>query len=256
MTESQSSLERTSRIRAIFFDIHHTITKTRVGFPELAREAAEAAGVEFQGITNQQLRDAITRMNGRVKNYQTENDVDIHWGTNPEDWVDANRDMLEHLGFDGVSDSTLIEIERAWKKITKSNWESLVDDARQVLEELRRRGYILGVCTRRHDDPESLLKRWKIRELFSTVQWTAVPGYAKPSPYTLIQAAYEIGINPRLCAYVGNTIDADVKASMSAEMLPILVTWANPLEKSLVPEDVIMIHSLSELLSLFAGPTS
>ncbi len=256
MTESQSFPKHASRIRAIFFDIHHTITRTRVGFPELAREAAEAAGVDFHKITNQQLKDSISRMNDWIKNYQIENEVDIHWGTRPEDWVDANRELLEHLGINDVSDSTLIEMERAWKKITLSNWESLVDDAKEVLEELRRRGYILGVCTRRHDDPESLLKRWKIRKLLSTVQWTAVSGYAKPSPYTLIQAAYETGINPRLCAYVGNTVDADVKASMSAEMLPILTTWANPLEKNLAPENTIVIHSLSELLNLFAGPAS
>ena len=256
MTESQSSLERASRIRAIFFDIHHTITKTRVGFAELAREAADEAGVEFDKITNQQLRDAIAKMNSWIKNYQIENDVDIHWGTKPEDWLEANRELLHVLGINDVSDSTLIEMERAWKNITESNWESLVDGAKEVLEELSRRGYILGVCTRRHDDPENLLKRWKIRRLFSTVQWTAVTGYAKPSPYTLIQAAYETGINPRLCAYVGNTVDADVKASMSAEMLSILTTWANPLEKNLAPKNATVIHSLSELLNLFAGPSS
>jgi phosphoglycolate phosphatase-like HAD superfamily hydrolase len=239
--------------RGIFFDIHHTITKTRVGFAGLAREAADAAGLEINKITNKQLMDAIAGMNNWIRDYQIENEVDIHWGTRPEDWVEANRELLHVLGIKHVDDSTLIEMERAWKNITMSDWESLVDDAKEVLEELDRRNYILGVCTRRHDDPESLLKRWKIRKLFSTVQWTAVAGYAKPSPYTLIQAAYETGINPRLCAYVGNTVDADVKASMSAEMLPILTTWANPLERKLASENTIVVDSLSDLLDLFAG---
>jgi phosphoglycolate phosphatase-like HAD superfamily hydrolase len=254
MADSQLLSDRISQVRGIFFDLHHTLTKTRIGFPELTRESAQAAGIDLSHVTHEKLNDAITELNVWIKNYQIEESVDIHWGTEPEQWVAANREFLKILGIENMIDQTLIAFESAWKEITKSNWESLVDDAEEVLEELHRRGYILGLCTRRHDDPQKLLERWNIHHLFSSVQWTAVPGYAKPSPYTLIQAAYETRINPKLCAYVGNTIDADVAAALNAEMLPILTKWANPHEALLASNQTIVIDALSGLLEMFSGP--
>ena len=256
MTNHSPYFDHISKIRAIFFDLHHTLTKTRVDFQGLMREAAHVVGIDISHITNEQLKDAFARMNPWILNYQIEKDVDIHWGTEPEQWIDVNREYLQNLGISNIIDQTLIEFEHAWKNITKSNWESLIDDAKEVLEELRRRDYVLGLCTRRHDDPQALLERWSIRDLFASIQWTAVPGYAKPSPYTLIQAAFETSINPRLCAYVGNTVDADVGAAINAEMLPILTTWANPQEAILAPDKTIVIDSLNELLEMFSGPIS
>jgi phosphoglycolate phosphatase-like HAD superfamily hydrolase len=78
-----------------------------------------------------------------------------------------------------------------------------------------------------------------------------VPGYTKPNPYLLIQAAMELGVNPRLCAYVGNLVDLDVIAAIRADMLPILTTWANPEETDKAPEQAIVVESLQELLELF-----
>jgi phosphoglycolate phosphatase-like HAD superfamily hydrolase len=253
MINSLSHYERVPKIRAIFFDLHHTLTKTRIDFPNLLREATSAVGIDISQKTDEQFKDAITKVDFWIKQYQIDNDVDIHWGTEPEQWMDVNRKMLEYLRFNDIQDQTLINLERAWKEIMKSNWESLVDDAKEILEELHQRGYTLGVCTRRHDDPEILLERWGIRNLFSSLHWTAVPGYAKPSPYTLIHAAYETHINPRLCAYIGNTVDADVAAAVNAEMLPILTTWANPQERELAPEQTIVIDTLSRLLELFTS---
>jgi phosphoglycolate phosphatase-like HAD superfamily hydrolase len=241
-------------VRAIFFDLHHTITKTRIDFPELTREAAEAVSIDLTHISNEQLNEATIKMNMWLTDYQIRHDVDIHWGTEPEHWLEANREFLKNLGLENVNDRTLINFERSWKSITKSNWESLVERARETLEELLQRGYILGICTRRHDDPALLLERWGIMDLMSAVLWTAVPGYAKPSPYTLILAAHKTGINPKLCAYVGNIVSTDVEAAKRAEMLPVLTIWANPQEKEKAGKDTIVIDTLLELLSIFRGP--
>lgn len=244
---------RTSRIRAILFDLHHTLTKTRVDFPELAREASKDVGIDLSHISNSQLAEATARMNIFMADYQIKNNVDIHWGTEPEQWIEPNREFFKSLGLEDYENCILVEFERAWKRATKSGWEMLTDEAYEVLSELNRRGYILGICTRRHDDPTELLRRWKIDNLFSVILWTAVPGYAKPSPFTLLQASNEIGINPRLCAYIGNMVDADIKAAQSAEMLPILVYWANPDELEKTTTDTITAFTLLELLDIFGN---
>ncbi len=254
MADLRASRVSISKIRGIFFDLHHTLTKTRVDFLGLTREAAKVAGIDIRQVTDEKLKEAFTKVSPWINNYQIEKDVTLHWGTEPEHWIDINREFLGQLGLDNITDQALIQFERAWKDITKTNWEFLVEDAKSVLEELRQRGYVLGLCTRRHDDPGPLLERWSIINLFSSVQWTAVPGYAKPSPYTLIQASFDTGINPRLCTYVGNTVDADVGAAINAEMLPILTTWANPQEALQAPDKTIVIDTLSELLEMFSAP--
>ncbi|MHA1587566.1 MAG: HAD family hydrolase, partial [Candidatus Thorarchaeota archaeon] len=145
-------------------------------------------------------------------------------------------------------------IERAWKKeITEGDYETFTDDAITVLKELHARGYILGLVTRRHVSPVAFLKKAGLYDLFSTVRWTGVRGYAKPNPYSLIMAADDIGVNPRLCAYVGNWVDADVGAATRADMVPVLVTWADPKEAEKAPKGTIVIESLLELLHMFKG---
>lgn len=243
-----------SQIRAILFDLHHTITKTRVGMLDLTREAAASTGIDFSGFTDAEIKAAIQTADKFMKDFQVENKVDIHWGGEPEQWFAINKVMIESLGIRDVSEEQLIAFESYWKNIMATNWESLVEGAKETLEELHRRGYILGICTRRHDDPEELLKRWEIHHLLSTVHYTAVPGYAKPSPFTLLKAAEDIKINPRLCAYVGNYVDADVDASLSAEMLPVLTIWSDQKEKNLAPDGIIVINEIKELLDLFEGP--
>lgn len=243
-----------SKIHAILFDLHHTITKTRVDMVTLTREAAESAGIPFEQFSDEQLARAIKKADSWMKEYQVQNGVDIHWGGEVEHWLEINRVLTDDLGLDNLPDESLLQMEKHWKETMAINWESLVEDAKETLEELHRRGYILGVCTRRHDNPEKLLKEWGIDHLLSTVQYSGVPGYAKPNPFTLLKAAEDIGINPRSCAYVGNYVDADVGASLSAEMLPILTVWSDSKEKELAPAGTIVIDKIKELLNLFEGP--
>ncbi|MGY5871504.1 MAG: HAD hydrolase-like protein [Candidatus Thorarchaeota archaeon] len=245
-----------SKIRAILFDLHHTITKTRVNFLGLTREAAEAAEIDFSKVTDEQLGEAVQKADKFLKEFQIKNGVDIHWGEEAEQWLEGNRLLIDNLGFEDISDDQLLRMESHWKITMATNWESIIEGAKDTLEELHRRGYILGICTRRPDNPEELLKEWNIHHLQSTIHYSAVPGYAKPSPFTLLKAAEDIGINPRLCAYVGNYVDADVGASQSAEMLPVLTVWSNPKEKELAPEGIIIIDKITELLEIFKGPPS
>jgi HAD superfamily hydrolase (TIGR01549 family) len=161
--------------------------------------------------------------------------------------------MYEALGFKDLSDSAMYKIEETWKEVLNT-WESLRSDARDTLYELHNRGYLLGICTRRPDDPTELLQKWDILDLISTVQWSSVPGYSKPSPYTLIMAADELGVNPFRCAMVGNSAEADIGAAQRAGMIPILTTWADPEEAEKAPADTWIITEVSDLLELFEDP--
>ena len=243
------------QIQAILFDLHHTLTGTKMTVQQLFREVAKANGLDMSSITETELQAAIAKSDEYFKEYQLNHNVGPEYGNDPKHWLEVDKIVYNELGFSDLDNKLILKIEREWMHATgQTEWEFLTQDARNALFELNSRGYVLGVCTRRTHDPMPLLEREGIASLLATVKWSGVLGYAKPSPFTLLQAADEIGINPRLIAYVGNYVGADVEASRRAEMLPVLLTWANPAEAEKAPESTIILKSPLDLLDIFRKP--
>lgn len=240
------------KVRAILFDLHHTLTKTNYSALDLMRNTAISVGVDLSSFTDEELQVAVDNSEEWMWDHQIQNNVDIHWGDDPIDWIEPVRIVFDELGFPDISDKKIIEMETNWKaEIKTGRWESFTEDSLFTLNELKNRGYMLGICTRRNDDPEELLKVHGVWDMFSVVEWTGVKGYAKPSPYTLLIAAQTLRLNPRLCAFVGNYVDVDVLAAIRAEMLPVLTTWANPEEVEKAPEETLVVTELKEMLEYF-----
>jgi putative hydrolase of the HAD superfamily len=240
------------RIRTILFDLHHTLTQTRESPHALLRRISAEYDVDLSNFSDEDMQIGFTRIEGWFADFQIKNDVDPKWGGNVDDWIEADRKMFEALGIKNLSDETIFGIETQWKHETcHTDFETLTEDAVDVIRQLHERNYILGICTRRHDNPSELIQKSGLDKYISTIQWSGVPGYAKPNPYSLIQAARELGVNPRLCAYVGNLVELDVSAAIRADMLPVLTTWANREEAYKAPKQAIVIESLQELLELF-----
>jgi phosphoglycolate phosphatase-like HAD superfamily hydrolase len=242
---------RVQRAKAVLFDLHNTISYHISNPNETTRSTAKSVGLHIDHCTDEDLHGAITKAEEWHRRYQVRKGVDMHWGDKPEHWTGANRIMFKELGHNDLSDEILVEMERRWKRLVNSpEFEVLADDSKSTLTRLHDAGYKLGVCTRRYDDPAPLLAHWGIDHLLSTVHYTGVPGYAKPSPYTLLRAAEDIGLNPRLCLYVGNYVGADVEAAIRAEMVPVLLTWANPSEEKKAPAGTIILDRPGDLLDL------
>ena len=91
MHPDELNRERLLKIRAILFDLHHTITKTRVSMITLTKETAKDAGINLEHIADNVLAEAIKKTDQWARKYQVENSVDIHWGTRPEEWLEINR---------------------------------------------------------------------------------------------------------------------------------------------------------------------
>ncbi|NHJ13834.1 MAG: HAD family hydrolase [Candidatus Thorarchaeota archaeon] len=242
-------------IQAILFDLHHTLTGTKITPIDLFRQVATAHGIDIRSASNAALQAAFSKSDEWFKEYQLTHNVDLEHGSRPEHWLEPDRIVYEELGFSDLDDDLILEIEKEWMHATgQSDWEYLTPESRDTLVEMNRRGYVLGICTRRTHNPRPLLERENIDALFATVRWTGVVGYSKPSPFTLLQAADEIGINPRRIAFVGNYVNADIEAAMRAEMLPVLLTWANPGEAKKAPNGTLVMGSPLELLDVFMGP--
>jgi phosphoglycolate phosphatase-like HAD superfamily hydrolase len=242
-------------LQVLLFDLHHTLTDLRESLPSLFRKVSEEHGVDLSDFDDKEINDAFQKAEPWFAEYQVDENVPPSWGQRPEDWVEADRLVLEELGFKDLPDSLLVTIEDRWKHLARDkDFEFFPDDSVKAVRELHQRGYRLGVCTRRHDNPQGLILRNSLQDIFTVVEWSGVPGYAKPSAYTLLKASEALGVNPRLCAFVGNYVGRDIKAALRAEMLPVLLTWATPWEGKKAPEGAIVLESPLDLLDVFVGP--
>ncbi|NHI84326.1 MAG: HAD family hydrolase, partial [Candidatus Thorarchaeota archaeon] len=126
----------------------------------------------------------------------------------------------------------------------------LADYTKEGLENLHSNGVKLAIASNRFGDPSRFLQEEGIIHYFSAVEYTAVPGYRKPSPYMLLRAAADLKMNPIKCAYVGNMVHCDVAAAMRAQMQPILLTWCNPEEEAKAPRETTIIEDIRSVMDV------
>jgi HAD superfamily hydrolase (TIGR01549 family) len=133
----------------------------------------------------------------------------------------------------------------------------LVDSGRQVVEELHRRGYTLGIISNLIGTRE--IPEWLDAEgfapYFKSVVLSSVFGKRKPDPSIYYEAARRAGVEPARCAYVGDNLKRDVTGTRAAGfgMTIILIPPEELAEVTSTDENRpdVIIHEFRQLLDLF-----
>jgi len=135
----------------------------------------------------------------------------------------------------------------------------VVEGGRQVLEELGRRGYTLGIISNligTREIPEWLEKEDYAR-YFKAVVLSSVLGIRKPSPEIYYEAARQAGVKPEQCAYVGDNLKRDVTGTRAAGfgmvviMMPVEELADAEITDENRPDEII--HNFRKLLDIFPG---
>jgi 2,3-bisphosphoglycerate-independent phosphoglycerate mutase len=129
--------------------------------------------------------------------------------------------------------------------------------AREVLEELLRRGYLLGIISNVITSREipDWLEADGYAHYFKSVVLSSVFGRRKPDPSIYFEAARIADVEPELCVYVGDNPKRDVIGTrragfgMAILMLDPAEEEAEPPSGENVPDRVI--HNFSDLLDVF-----
>ena len=94
-----------------------------------------------------------------------------------------------------------------------------------VLVRLKDEGRRLGIVTaKRRATVELAFNVLPLRDLFETVVGGDETKGHKPDPEPLLLAAQRLDVDPRDCAYVGDS-PFDIRAAKAAEMFAVAVTW-------------------------------
>ena len=135
----------------------------------------------------------------------------------------------------------------------------VVEGGRQVLEELGRRGYTLGIISNligTREIPE-WLEQEDYARYFKSVVLSSVLGIRKPSPEIYYEAARQAGVKPEQCAYVGDNLKRDVTGTRAAGfgmvviMMPVEELAEAEITDENRPDEII--HNFRKLLDIFPG---
>jgi len=133
----------------------------------------------------------------------------------------------------------------------------VVDGGREVLEELQRRGYILGVISNLIGTRE--IPKWLEAEdfghFFKSVVLSSVFGKRKPHPSLYLEAARRAGVEPAKCVYVGDNLKRDVTGTRLAGFGKVIIMISpEELAEEIITEDNkpdVIIHQFRQLLDIF-----
>jgi len=130
-------------------------------------------------------------------------------------------------------------------------------DARGVIEELDRRGYLLGIISNVITSKEihDWLEADDYAKYFKSVLLSSLFRHRKPDPEIYWEAAQRIGVAPERCAYVGDNLDRDVEGTRTAGFGMVVILMDNKEYEKAPPcgENIpdAVIHEFKQLLDLF-----
>jgi putative hydrolase of the HAD superfamily len=133
----------------------------------------------------------------------------------------------------------------------------LVENGREVVMELDRRGYTLGIISNLISSRE--IPEWieadGFAPYFKSVLLSSVYGIRKPDPAIYHEAARRAGVEPANCVYVGDNFSRDVTGTRAAGfgMVIILASPEALAKETLTDENRpdLIIHAFRDLLDIF-----
>ncbi|HZJ08463.1 MAG TPA: HAD family hydrolase, partial [Trueperaceae bacterium] len=125
----------------------------------------------------------------------------------------------------------------------------LFPDALDVLTELRRLGYVLGIVS--NGSAQSQRKKISVADLARHVEVvliSGVVGLRKPDSAIFHRAAGELSVMPEACLFVGDDPERDILGAAAAGMRTAWLTHGRSWPVALRPEPSLALRTLGELL--------
>lgn len=252
MTATPAASLRGRPIRALLFDYGLTlITYDRPADALLrAYEAIvlrlRAAGLEAVPPAALMLREVHDRIEEAVAAHEAAGDL------SEIDLVALERRAYGSLGLT-LSDHLLEEIDDA---VQHAWWEGVVVPPGTVrtLEELRRRGLRLGLCSNAPYRSRSLhaqLRHLRLDRHLDSVTFSSEVGWRKPSPRIFAAALEALGVEAEQAAMIGDRRHEDIAGARALGMTTIRVREHRD---DPGPDDAdVVIDTVSELVALLFG---
>ena len=237
-------------IKAIFLDLGNTFRL--VVKDEAYQAAARQKITELLGI-DEDPGLFVEKLNERYKIYRKwafENLIEAH---EAELW---SRWLTPEIPANKIAP---LAVELTYLFRQTNGRREVVENGRYVIQELHRRGYILGIISNLISSRE--IPEWLEADgytpYFKSVVLSSILGIRKPATAIYLEATKQAGVEARHCVYVGDNLDRDVTGTRQAGfgMVIIMISPEQLAAAAITDENRpdIIIHEFRQLLDIFPG---
>ena len=234
-------------IDAIFLDIGNTL---RILHKDEAYQARARQQIADMVCARQAPEELCAELNKRYKGYRKWAFENLTEAPEPELWT---RWLLPDYPAENIAP---LAHELTYQFRQSMGRREVAEGGRQVVIELHRRGYVLGIISNVITTSEipDWLKADDLEKYFKSVMLSSVFGRRKPDPSIYLEAAQRAEVPPARCVYVGDNPSRDVVGTRQAGfgmviILPDPEDRAEPIPAEYQPD--LIITSLSDLLDHF-----
>lgn len=232
-------------IKAIFLDLGDTL---RLLIPdETHQNDAKKRIVELVG-TKDSPDEFCEKLHQRYKDYRVWAFENMAEAPETEFWT---RWMTPEFPPERIAP---VAVELSFQYRQTKGRRIMASDGKMVIEELYKRGYILGIISNliTSNEVPDWLEEEHLTHYFKSVALSSVLGIRKPDPRIYHYAARQAGVEPAECAYIGDNLKRDVTGTQQAGFgMTIIVLDENAVADAAESQPDLIIHSLSELLNVF-----
>ncbi|MDR1801770.1 MAG: HAD-IIIA family hydrolase [Lachnospiraceae bacterium] len=239
----------TTQVEQIFFDVGDTL---RIVVEDDAHRAnAYKRVTELLGVDADPFEFAEV-LNERYEGYRK-------WATKA--WVELPEAELWHQFLTPdipreVTDKNAVELTYLFRQF--KGYRVTADNAMEVVQELTKRGYHLGIISNVITSQElpDWLKDDGLEPYFSPVVLSSTTGIRKPDPRIYEIALKEANLTPDKCCYIGDNVERDMGGSHTVGFgMRILIDHKGVIKREfteLTKPDAI-ITGCMDLLDIFPG---
>ncbi|MGE5250877.1 MAG: HAD family hydrolase [Bacteroidota bacterium] len=235
-------------IEAIFLDLGNTLRillKDEAHMAAARRRMAELVG------TQEDPESFCEKINTRYKEYRKWAFENLTEAPESQLWTrwlapDFPAERIAPLG-----------VELTYQFRQSMGRRVVVEHGREVVEELHRRGYILGIISNVITSRE--IPDWMeadgFTQYFKSVVLSSTFGKRKPDPAIYLEAARLAGVEPSRCVYVADNLKRDVTGTRQAGFgMVIIMIPPDELARETITDENrpdMVIHEFRQLLDIF-----
>jgi putative hydrolase of the HAD superfamily len=203
-------------IRAVFFDAGATLL-----FPDPPVQDVYAREFSADGCAFSQ--EALARaLESAWRAIRSEGKSDRYGGVRgePEFWKSVLNRVRANLDGGSVSDDAFARLASHFR--SAASW-AIYDDVLPTLENLERRGLLLGVVSNWDSHLPRLLEDLRLSPHFRAVVVSAIEETGKPDPEIFRRACARVGVTAEQALHVGDSLAEDYEGARAAGLTALLL---------------------------------
>ena len=205
-------------IKAVFFDLYHTLVRYEPPQEVLEAEALEKLGIS---VRPEDLRRPLLAADEFIYNEIARRPLSQRSQEEKTAlYLRYQETVLREAGL-AANEKVVMGLLGGMQQ-AKMNLV-LFDDVAPALEDLKKRGLILGMISNVEHDIGEMLDRLGLPQWLDVIVTSRDAGYNKPQPEIFLEALRRAGVKPEEAVYVGDQYQVDCLGAAGAGMKGILL---------------------------------